>query len=311
MSIKYLNQIGGPSHHVWNTRPRVFIEEGISFVESRLQADYWCNQFITKETSNFNFLTLKNMSCRNSCEVKSRVNRHKRKDHIFLNLGMERILSRSQSFTDVFYCIAHPKLIEVSVKKIQLVELVTDNPFFVSAVPITQDQFEEFEKVYSERKSISFKKHNDLLLGLLKANGMHLIKLTNLSPNRYGCTDFFIISLLPQGHLLPCGDNISNVSPTIRNIRLKDNVGGCFDVVFGTPVQIVYSWPYERVIDKSHVLFFDQCIPQSNSNRNVTLCTTGSYQNLGWRTTTQASGSMVSSPLNTKYHHIYHKGLNQ
>ncbi len=312
VSIKYLNQIGGPSHSGWNTKPRLFIEEGISFVESRLQADSWCNQFITKETSQFNFLTMRSISPQNGCEVKVRVNRRKRKDHIVLNLGMKKILSRSQSFTDVFYCRPLPKLTEVSKKKkIQLVELLTDNPFFVTAVPITQDQFEEFENVYRERMSITYKEHNEVLLGLLKANRMSLMKLTNLSPNRYGCTDSFIISLLPQGQPLPCGDNISNVSPTICKTRLKDNVGGSLDVCFGSAVQFVYSWPYERVIEKSHVLFLDQCIPRSNSNRNVALCSTGSYQNLGWRTTSQASGSMVSSPLNTKYHHVYHKGLNQ
>ncbi len=312
VSILYLNQIGGPSHCDWNSHPRLFTENGLLFVESRLQPDSWCNQFINVATTEYPLMSCHQMTVRNGFRLKNRVNYRKSPSHPTVKLGMNKMHFHSQLPTDVFYCIPHERLITDNKNEtIQLVELLTGSPYTVTAVPITQNQFQKFESKYKENNSISVKDHNSFLLDLMKENGMNVIELTILSPGRHDCTESYIISLLPKGSKLPIGDDISKVSSTINKRRMKSNKYGSFDVDHGCPIQFVYPWPYERIVSRRHVLLLKQCIPHCNSSRSVAKCTTGCYQNLGWRTTNQASGSMVSSPLNTKHQHHYHNGFNK
>lgn len=311
VSIIYLNQIGGPRHSGWKTTPRLFSENGKLFIESSLQPDSWCNSFINEETHNFNFLTMADIIPRTGGEVKNREYYFKRKDEIFSNLGMNNLFHLSQQPTDVFYCIHHQSIIQDKKQRIQLIELLTDSLYFTFAVPVTENQYQKFESLYKKKSSVSIKEHNSLLLSLVEENGMNVIKLTNLSPQRFQCTDSYMISLISEGSHIPVDKGITRVSETIFKKRLKNNLCGSLDVDYGCVVQYVYSWPYKRVLEKCHVLFLNNCIPRCNSNRKTVKCTTGCYQNLGWRTTSQASGSMVSSPHNTKNHHHYHNGFNK
>ncbi len=310
VSILYLNQIGGPVHHSWNFCNRIFDECGLPFLESRLQPDSWCNQYISNFLSNMTNISFEDMKIAENCNLINRVNPHD-KNNCFENLNMNKTFHRSKSQTDVFFCIPQIDFLQHFQKKIHLVEYLTNSPSFISAVVLDEDQYRIFEAVHKKKKILSKTEHNNLLSDLMHKAGTEKINLLNLSPLKFGTTMCYIISLLPKGTQLPSGPEYKRVSSTICKSRLDQNAGGAIDVKHGFPVQNVFPWPYKRVLKRKHVLFVNKCIPRHGTCRTTSQCVTGCYQNLGWRMTSRANGSLLSAPLNTREHHHYHDGMNK
>lgn len=310
VSMLYLNQIGGPRHSSWNCCNRIFVECGLPFLESQLQPDSWCSQHISNSLSKMSNLCFEDMQSEENCKVVYRAN-PKKKNNCFKNLNMNKMFTRSKSKTDVFFCVPQIDLLQHRKKRLHLVEYLTNSPRFISAAVLDKDHYDRFEAVHKNHNFLSKTEHNNLLSNLMQENGTEKINLLNLSPLKFGTTTCYIISLLPQGTKPPSGPEYKRESSTICKSRLKQNAGGAIDVKHGFPIQYVYSWPYERVLKKKHVLFVNKCIPHHGTNRTMSQCATGCYQNLGWRMTSRANGSLLSSPLNTRQHHHYHEGMNK
>ncbi len=250
------------------------------------------------------------MELAENCEIINRVNPHN-KNNSFDNLNMNKTLKQPKFQTDVFFCIPQIELLKHLKKKLHLVEYLTNSPNFISAVVLDENQYHRFEAVHKKKKILSKIEHNNLLSNLMQETEMKKINLLNLSPLKFGTTRCYIILLLPQGTQLPSGPDYKRESSTICKSRLDQNAGGAMDVKHGFPVQNVYSWPYKRVLKKKHVLFVNKCIPHCGTQRTMSQCVTGYYQNLGWRMTSRANGSLLSAPLNTREHHHYHDGMNK
>ncbi len=112
VSILYLNQICGPTHLSWNFCNRIFDECGLPFLESRLQPDSWCNQYISNSLSKMcNKLSFEDMELAENCEIINRVNPHN-KNNSFDNLNMNKTFKQSKFQTDVFFCIPQIELLQ-------------------------------------------------------------------------------------------------------------------------------------------------------------------------------------------------------
>ena len=329
VSLVYLNQIAGPFLRTWNLSQATYHENGVPFLEARLQPDVWCNKYINNLSHIHPFIQLPPSTWRQHCKLlpKQHVKKvcKKRKNigkQLLIGrkcIGMQRLTLRHKNETDIFICkqreptpkyTIDPITGKKSQIKFQLFEYLTalDSPFVIAA-PLTIEQCDHMDRVFKEFTHLSKEEYNSILNDLLRETSqekMVFIRHTLMKTT----TDSFIVSLLPAGESMPTGTGITSVSSRVSKMTIPNNKFGALDVKHGTPVQWGYSWPFEPILNNTACKFIMDTLPIGSTKRYCT-SHTGRYQNLGTRSTNMANGSMMVSPYNTAGHHYCHSGMNK
>ena len=305
-----LNQIGGPSLETWHIKQSVFRDSnGLSFLEMRMDPDEWAKKYIDRSTKSFNLICgVRNQQWLPGHGLRKRLKpvEQKRTNNIINHLGLQPLQKRMSNPCNVYICRPRPMaLAQDKYSAGHVLEFLTSKSSpFVILVELTVPQIAYVDKIADEFKHMHPDAYNNMLLYCLRKSGRSKIVLHRQTING-NVTETTMVCLLLNDELDPTGKDIVRMSRTVWKQTLENAQNGVLDCDHGFCIQLIYSWPYQKIMNKNIIKLISSSAGRVGTVRYRTL-TRGLYQNWGERSTFQCSASMGSHPFTKAHHHQWH-----
>ena len=308
----YLSQMTGPTLSVWKQKSSLFLHESLSYVEMRKNPDPWTNSYIDQTTNMLGVMNVAAPKWRGGHGLHGKVSHSAKKneEYPFHHLGLQRLQSRLSKKCDIFICRSREKMLEYPKYNCgHVLEFYTsETSEHLLFVELTVPQIPYVNTISAEYQHMHPELYNAMLLYCLHKSGRRKIILLRQTVND-NTTDTTMTSLLNKNDDDPAGPGIVKLSSTVWKITLDNAKNGVFDCPHGLCIQLVYSWPFEKIVNKNLVKIIDHYSNGTGTTRYRTV-NNGVYQSMGPHSTTLCPASMGAHPLSKSYHHQWRRNMN-